>query len=204
MAEIPLFPLSHALFPDGALRLRIFEIRYLDMIRRCVADGTEFGVVVLLEGSEVRTPEGGEKLASVGTMARIEHWDAPMPALLELQCRGTRRFALDSAEQGKYGLWTGEATFLPDDPSSAVPDSLQRAADVLGRWISSLQRQGVPAYRMPVAEPFRLDDSGWVANRWAELLPLPPAQQARLLAWLDPVLRLEQVDELLQQGGAYT
>ncbi|MFJ0735816.1 LON peptidase substrate-binding domain-containing protein, partial [Bordetella bronchiseptica] len=47
MAEIPLFPLSNALFPAGVLRLRVFEIRYLDMVRRCIADGSEFGVVVL-------------------------------------------------------------------------------------------------------------------------------------------------------------
>ncbi len=42
MATIPLFPLSNALFPAGVLHLRIFEVRYLDMIRRCIADGTEF------------------------------------------------------------------------------------------------------------------------------------------------------------------
>ena len=36
MATIPLFPLSNALFPAGVLHLRIFEVRYLDMIRRCI------------------------------------------------------------------------------------------------------------------------------------------------------------------------
>ncbi|MCH1998346.1 LON peptidase substrate-binding domain-containing protein, partial [Achromobacter xylosoxidans] len=78
MATIPLFPLSNALFPAGVLHLRIFEVRYLDMIRRCIADGTEFGVVALLAGNEVRSPEGQEVLADVGTLARIDAWDAPM------------------------------------------------------------------------------------------------------------------------------
>ncbi len=83
MSLIPLFPLSNALFPAGVLHLRIFEVRYLDMIRRCIVDGSEFGVVGLLSGQEVRTPEGVEILAPVGTMARIDAWDEALPWVLE-------------------------------------------------------------------------------------------------------------------------
>ena len=72
MSDIALFPLSNALFPAGVLNLRIFEVRYLDLIRRCLADGTEFGVVPLLAGNEVRSPHTPEVLASVGTLARID------------------------------------------------------------------------------------------------------------------------------------
>jgi Lon protease-like protein len=35
--ELPLFPLSSVLFPCGPLRLRIFEPRYVDMVKRCSA-----------------------------------------------------------------------------------------------------------------------------------------------------------------------
>ena len=68
----PVVSLSRALFPGGVLHLRVFEVRYLDMVRRCIADGTGFGVVALLSGNEVRSPEGLETLAPVGTMARID------------------------------------------------------------------------------------------------------------------------------------
>ncbi len=107
MSRIPLFPLTNALFPDGVLRLRVFEIRYLDMIKRCLAEGQPFGVVILLAGQEVRTPDGMEVLAPVGTLAHIEHWQQPMPALYELRCRGGERFQLAGCERGRYGLWTG-------------------------------------------------------------------------------------------------
>lgn len=193
MAEIPLFPLSNALFPDGALRLRVFEVRYLDMIRRCIADGSPFGVVVLYAGSEVRTPEGRETLAPVGTLARIVSWHAPMPALLELACTGTQLFRLVSTRQAKYGLWMGEAELLPQDPAVALPAQLQPSADALGRLIASMQQHGVPPQEMPLAPPFRLDECGWVANRWAEILPLAPIEKARLLALDDPAERLRQV-----------
>src|SRR5690606_3369568 len=77
MISTPLFPLSRALYPEGILHLRIFEIRYLDMIKQCIAEQSEFGVVPLLAGNEVRTPEGKEVLADFGTMAKIEQWQAP-------------------------------------------------------------------------------------------------------------------------------
>src|SRR6478735_8257500 len=59
--SIPLFPLSTVLFPDGVLPLQIFEVRYLDMISRCLTDDEPFGVVLLTHGQEVRAPEGLER-----------------------------------------------------------------------------------------------------------------------------------------------
>ena len=50
--ELPLFPLNTVLFPGGPLRLRIFEPRYLDMVRRCLKESRTFGVVLILEGEE--------------------------------------------------------------------------------------------------------------------------------------------------------
>ena len=51
MEVIPLFPLNIVLFPGGPLPLRIFETRYLDMVRRCMRDGQGFGVVLIREGT---------------------------------------------------------------------------------------------------------------------------------------------------------
>ena len=54
LPALPLFPLSTVLFPQGTLNLRIFEVRYLDMIRKCERAGAPFGVVALKSGTEVR------------------------------------------------------------------------------------------------------------------------------------------------------
>ncbi|VVE45148.1 Lon protease 2 [Pandoraea soli] len=201
MVQIPLFPLGNALFPAGVLHLRIFEVRYLDMIKRCLADGTEFGVVVLRKGSEVRLPDGVEEPAMIGTMARIDDWRATMPSLLELVCRGTTKFQLASVEQGKYGLWTGEAQMLPDDVNIAIPDNLQISADTLGKLIAGLQRDPARAAKLPLAPPYRLDECGWVADRWAELLPLPPHEKEALLGIIDPAARLLRIQAFLTDHG---
>ena len=44
LSQLPLFPLQTVLFPGGWMSLRIFEVRYLDMIGRCMREGTAFGV----------------------------------------------------------------------------------------------------------------------------------------------------------------
>lgn len=202
MDDTPLFPLGNALFPAGVLTLQVFEVRYLDMVRKCLESQSEFGVVILLSGREVRTPEGQETLAEVGTMARIDECRTIMPGLLQLRCSGTTRFRLDSSSHGKYGLWTGSISTLPDDTETDIPPALQPCADALGQLIAELQREGVAPQDMPIAPPFRLDDAGWVANRWSELLPLPPRQKADLLALDDPLARLEQVRQALASRGA--
>jgi len=201
MDAIPLFPLGTTLFPAGVLSLRVFEVRYLDMVKKCLAQGSEFGVVPLLRGSEVRTPQGVEVLAGTGTMARIEQCDAPMPGLLQLRCIGTVRFHLAYSEQRQYGLWVGETLPIPDDPVQPVPEALQASANALGKLIADLQKEGVPPARMPIAPPFRLDESGWVADRWSELLPLPVERKQELLALEDPVARLEFVHAALLERG---
>ena len=60
--SLPLFPLNTVLFPEGLLSLQVFEVRYLDMIRKCQHADAPFGVVALQAGQEVRKA-GAQTLA---------------------------------------------------------------------------------------------------------------------------------------------
>ena len=79
---LPLFPLGTTLYPSGILSLKIFEVRYLDMIKTCVQEKTPFGIVTLDQGEEVRTPNEKISFARIGTFANIIHFDAIQPSLL--------------------------------------------------------------------------------------------------------------------------
>ncbi|QBE66929.1 LON peptidase substrate-binding domain-containing protein [Pseudoduganella lutea] len=201
---IPLFPLNTVLFPDGRLSLQVFEVRYLDMIKRCIAESEEFGVVALAQGEEVRKPGQPEAIAPIGTLARIVDWTAPLPGLMHITCLGTQRFRVTAADQLKHGLWVGNIEHLPDDMTVPVPAEQQEVADALGSLIRSLQQRGVTAAQMPMGSPYRLDESGWVANRWCELLDLDLAQKQLLLAQDNPLLRLELVQDALADSGYLT
>jgi len=200
--SLPLFPLSTVLFPGGLLPLQIFEVRYLDMIARCIADATPFGVVLLTQGGEVRSPEQRERFAETGTLASVIDTTGSVANLLQVVCQGGARFELLSTLQGANGLWTGEAEVVADDHSVHIPAELRGAAEALERVLASLT--DVPKHRWPVQPPFQLDDCGWVANRWCELLPLPDGQKHQMLMLDNPLIRLELLHDVLDEHGMLT
>lgn len=196
MSRLPLFPLSHGLFPDGRLLLQIFEVRYLDLIRRCHQEGTAFGVVWLSDGDEVQKPGQIPAVFPWGCLAHITELVTVQPALLRVSCRGGLRFNLEGVEAGPYGVWHAETLAVDADPPIEVPSELQHLCDRLGQWIARAQVKGYQD-RLPMEPPYRLDECGWVANRWAELLSLPVAQKVDLLAETDPVRRLNTIKAYL-------
>ena len=210
LTSLPLFPLGTVLFPGGLLPLRIFEVRYLDMIRKCHKAGAPFGVVCLTEGFEVRRPgkdsPSGDGFAheafnSVGTLATIDEFSMPQPGLMMIRCTGTQRFEITQRSQLRHGLWVADVVRLDDDQAVPIPEDLQKTADALGTLIQSLQARDVAGEEMPLLPPYRLDDCGWVANRWCELLPMPGELKQRLMQLDNPLVRLELVGDLLERTG---
>jgi Lon protease-like protein len=203
---IPLFPLNTLLFPDGSLGLQIFEVRYLDLIGKCYKNGTPFGVVTLLQGQEVRQrdparPTGAafaqEVFADVGTLAHITEWAVPQAGLMVIRCSGGARFHIRSRKQLTHGLWVAEVDPLAPDQPMPIPPDLQPYANALARLLAPDSPS--PLELPPIEQPWRLDDCGWVANRWCELLAMPSAQKQSLLQLDSPLLRLELVGDLLTQ-----
>lgn len=206
--HIPLFPLGTVLFPGGLLPLQIFEVRYLDMIKRCQREGTPFGVACLTQGSEVQRPEAGETFEAVGTLADLVQVDEVQPGLLYILCRGRQRFHIDRAEKLKHGLWVAEAMQIGGDVPTPIPPELQgipHALNLLAQQIREQQpqigqlTQEWPAFSAEATSPWQ--DAGWVANRWAELLPLPVGTKQNLLTLDSPLVRLELVGDALEQLG---
>ena len=210
LTSLPLFPLGTVLYPGGLLPLQIFEVRYLDMIGKCHKAGAPFGIISLTEGSEVRRPKdlgpsgdgfASEAFGSVGTLASITEFSVPQPGLMIIRCVGTQRFEISTREKLKHGLWIANVTRLDDDQTVLIPDDLQRTANALGKLIKSLQERRVPEDQMPLQPPYQLDDCGWVANRWCELLPMPVDLKQRLMELDNPLLRLELVSDILDRTG---
>jgi Lon protease-like protein len=203
LQSLPLFPLGTVLYPGGLLPLRIFEVRYLDMIRRCQKTGAPFGVVCLTQGQEVRQPGvGQEGFAEVGTLATLAEVESPQPGLMMIRAHGAQRFRIQTREQLKHGLWVADVTQIDDDMPVPVPDDLQATADALGRLLETLQAQTQETGGdVPVRTPWQLEDCGWVANRWCEMLPLATNLKQRLMELDNPLVRLELVGDLLARNG---
>ena len=93
------------------------------------------------------------------------------------------------------------AVLADHDQTVAIPDDLKDVANSLGKLIQSLQTRGVPGDQMPLQGPYQLEDCGWVANRWCELLPIQPELKQRLMTLDNPLLRLELVSDILERTG---
>jgi len=194
LSGLALFPLRTVLFPGGLLMLKVFEARYLDMIGRCMRTGSPFGVVCIAQGQEVGAATAA-RLESVGVLARLDEVDAEQAGILKVRCTGHERFRLDRApSQQADGLWSGDVTVLPHDEVASPPPALHGTVQALSQAAAALRERGP----LPFHEPLRLDDAGWVANRWCELLPISLAARQKLMELDDPVVRLQLVDDFLR------
>jgi len=184
LADIPLFPLSAVLFPGGPLNLRIFERRYLDLVRDCSRSGSGFGVCLILEGREVGEPA---LPAAIGTLARITDFCTLPDGLLGISAEGGERFQVASTRVRSDGLVHGEVRFWPEEPEIPIPPEHGLLATILERLVEQI------GGALAKVERARFDDASWVGFRLAELLPLAQPEKQLLLQMTDPLQRLEQL-----------
>jgi hypothetical protein len=193
--KIPLFPLGTVLFPDGVIALKIFEARYLDMIKKCLREKTEFGVISILKEQE--DEDASLTFSQIGTLAQIEDFDPVQPALYMTKSFGTQRFKLLNSSQESNGLWLGEIELLDNDPATPIAQEHQGVVKLLNEIISVIQSEDLLG-DAPFKKPFRVDDCGWVSNRLAELLPISLAQKNHLLSQTNPRIRLDLITEIIE------
>jgi len=180
--QIPLFPLNLVLFPDGPLPLRIFETRYYDMVRRCMREGSRFGVVLIREGRE--SGAGETEVYEVGTAADITDFHQLADGLLGLSCVGRQRFRIVARSRQADGLNIGEVNWIEAEPAVSVPTRHARLQALLRNVLPQLG-EGYTSIEM------RLDDAAWVGHRIAEILPIPLADKQFCLELDDPIQRLD-------------
>ncbi len=188
LAELPLFPLEAVLFPGGRLQLRIFETRYLDLVRECTRRGSAFGVCLILQGREAGEPATP---SVVGTTARITDFHTGEDGLLVVLTQGEQRFRVLRSRVRADGQLRGDLRLWPDEPSVPVPVELALLQEIAARLVEKM----APHWRH--ATPAHYEDASWLGFRLAELLPLDATEQQRLLELTDPVQRLANLRDLL-------
>ena len=204
--QLPLFPLNAVLFPGGVLPLRVFEARYMDMVRQCMKTAAPFGVVLITKGGEVGAPAATE---SVGTLARIAAWDMQQLGVLHLRAIGGERFRIEHAEVQTDGLQVARVAPIAPDDDLPLDGQYRPCADLLQRVIEDLASQrdgddGGPQDALdsiPFERPFRFDSSVWVGNRLCEFLPIPLRARQKLMELQDAASRLQLVQRFLVQHG---
>jgi uncharacterized protein len=178
--SVPLFPLNTVLFPDGPLALRIFEQRYLRMVRDCLKVDSPFAVALISQGAEV----GVAQTRTIGTLAAIVDWDRSDEGLLTIRARGQQRFRRVAVSRQRDGLYVAEVELLPAEapvPTTAADQDLIECVETLLSSHDEIYGSDTRHY----------DDATWVSYRLAETLPLPMSTRQALLEIDDTRERLE-------------
>ena len=191
--KLPLFPLGAVLFPGARMALRVFEPRYVDLVRDSLKRQTAFGVVRIREGREV-VQAGADpmpKLVPIGTFAQIVDWDAGENNMLNIIIEGGGKFRLLGTEQQPNFLIVGDIESLPDEAPLPMPARAQTLLPLMEQLLAH------PVVARLHMQP-QLDDGGLLANQLAQLLPISEQDKFTLLAETDPLIRLDRLLQSLE------
>ena len=169
--------------------MRIFEQRYLDMIKQTIADNTPFGICAIREGAETGTPAVPY---SVGTCVKVTDWDMPETGILHIETLAQERFVIRDTHTEPSGLLIGTVDAVSSEPAVAVPDDLQLTVEILRHIIDEYGDVRFPA-------PHDFDNAVWVGYRLSEVLPLKLSIKQDLLEMNDSVTRLRILTEFIKK-----
>lgn len=194
-SALPLFPLRTVLFPGGLLPLRVFEQRYIGMVKDCMRDGGPFGVCLITEGEEVARPGASAlRFATVGTLASIVDFDMPQQGILHVTVQGETRFGVQGHATEASGLVVGRVTAIAAEPASALPARHAPLARLLELIAGRVGAANFPAHA-------DYGDASWVGYRLAELLPLPLTIKQHMLEINDAGVRLSALAQYCEAQG---
>jgi Lon protease-like protein len=187
-----MFPLESVLVPGMVLPLQVFEDRYRQLVKDCLAGDEEFGVVLIERGSEVG---GNDQRSDFGTVARIARSAELEDGRWAVVAVGVRRI--------RVVQWLDDAPYprahVEDWPDDEVP----------GDQIAATYEAGVGALRQVLAMAAELgesaapstvelsDDPHLGSHQLAALAPIGPLDRQQLLGAPDAGARLALLGRLL-------
>jgi Lon protease-like protein len=161
--RVPLFPLNLVLFPGQTLPLHIFEVRYKEMLKRCLRENLPFGIVLIRENSRSSrgSPHQVGTLAYVSSVDEIPEGRCVIPAphhgeCYHIVCRGDERFRIINLDRREAEYLVGDIELWPDEasPGPAMMMVSQRVAQLFDEYYRALialmggwQRETPPGQR---------------------------------------------------------
>lgn len=166
--RIPLFPLDVVLLPGTALPLHIFEPRYKKMIRLCLNEHLEFGIIYAT----------GKGVATVGCTAEIVQKMKDYPdGRMDILTQGRAVFRLLQLLQ-ETDYHEGVVEYLPEELAADDPKKNARLTQLLEEchillygqaWVDSAEEcESSFAYRIAARLPLGLEQKQWLLEMRAE------------------------------------
>jgi Lon protease-like protein len=174
---LPLFPLDLVLFPHTILPLHIFEERYKEMIKDCLENHWEFGMLAV----------EGDRVKNIGCTASISRVVERFPdGRLNILVRGERRFEIRDLNQDKSYL-RGRPEFQDDEMTEQASEDVRMRAVMLHDRLLELADISTASLQ----DEFKYTDS----QLSYRIMAVVPAD----LSWKQSLLELRSEPERLDQ-----
>ncbi|MDP5032433.1 MAG: LON peptidase substrate-binding domain-containing protein [Paraglaciecola sp.] len=186
---IPFFPLSAHVLPGGRLQLRIFEPRYVRMVKEACANDTGIGICMFnAKGAK----ETNEHIFPIGTYAKVVDFDLLPDGMLGITVEGKQCFQILSVETEADGLRVGQIEWLTE---WTLPEDQQLLSPINERLVEIFEKyhELKNLYETP-----HFDDPIWVIYRWLELIPVNAEQKQQLLKDKDCMKALSFLTQLVE------
>lgn len=151
--------------------LRLFERRYIDMVKDCFRNDTGFGVCLIKSGREAGALAEPYPL---GTRVSIVDFDQGTDGLLHIMAKGEEEFRLLTYVSSDTGLLIGEVEPRPVGPVTPMLPEYELLAQKLELILSYLDTE-------IQFDEKQLDNADWISHRLLEVLPLATAAKYELL-----------------------
>lgn len=176
LQTLPLFPLSATLLPQGRMALRIFEPRYIRMVKEVCGNSGKFVVCMLNQAGD---KSANTHVFPIGTVASVIDFDMLEDGLLGIKVAGEYCVEVTEMSTEPDGLRVGRCHALPEWKCDITPQQItpmdERLREIFERYTELGQMYSKPEFDNPL----------WVMYRWLELLPVDAKQKQYFLAQQD-------------------
>ena len=166
MKQLALFALNSFVLPEGRMRLRVFEPRYQRLISEASAGKRDFAIALV---NPLVSKTHAERILPLATQVKIDDFEQLPDGLLGITISGVQKVLIQQRWQEADGLLVAETEALPHWPAQPLADEYRTLSHYLQQVLTQYPELG-SLYPAP-----RCEDAAWLASRFLELLPLPPA-----------------------------
>ncbi|WP_258806748.1 LON peptidase substrate-binding domain-containing protein [Pseudidiomarina sp. CB1] len=191
--NIPLFPLSGHVLPGGVMRLRIFEPRYLRMVREVCAQGDD-GRIGMCMFNDKGSVEHNTHIHPVATLTRVIDFEHRDDGLLGITVEGIEPCEITSINVDSDGLRRGAIELLKPWQETPLPSNYSHLAERLCQVYGEYPELG------ECPKDDRLARADWVCQRWLELLPVNAEVKQELLREPCCSRTLDYLDGLIHES----